>query len=181
MSARAWRSTQPACGLARADLCGAGSPGARVLNAGEMEGVALRYGFFYGPGTWYHPEGQAKQVRKQKVPVIGDGGGVWTWVPIEDAAVATADVQRRGTLRHRARLYLCRRAFAPGLALAVYSDASVKLVTKAAAEMAGDTKIGRAEVMRRAMLALIDNGRPEEAHPSYWAPFVVVGEGAAAR
>jgi len=30
---------------------------ARVLNAGDMEGVALRYGFFYGPGTWYHPEG----------------------------------------------------------------------------------------------------------------------------
>src|SRR5262249_59312756 len=30
---------------------------ARVLNAGVMEGVALRYGFFYGPGTWYHPGG----------------------------------------------------------------------------------------------------------------------------
>jgi len=66
---------------------------ARVLNAGEMEGVALRYGFFYGPGTWYHPEGaSADQVRRQEVPVIGDGGGVWSWVQIEDAAVATADV-----------------------------------------------------------------------------------------
>jgi 2-alkyl-3-oxoalkanoate reductase len=66
---------------------------ARVLNAGAMEGVALRYGFFYGPGTWYHPEGaSADQVRRQEVPVIGDGGGVWSWVQIEDAAVATADV-----------------------------------------------------------------------------------------
>jgi nucleoside-diphosphate-sugar epimerase len=66
---------------------------ARVLNAGQMEGVALRYGFFYGPGTWYHPAGaSADQVRKQEVPVIGDGGGVWSWVQIEDAAVATADV-----------------------------------------------------------------------------------------
>jgi nucleoside-diphosphate-sugar epimerase len=66
---------------------------ARVLNAGEMEGVALRYGFFYGPGTWYHPDGAcADQVRRQEVPVIGDGGGVWSWVQIEDAAVATADV-----------------------------------------------------------------------------------------
>src|SRR5262245_38852151 len=65
---------------------------ARVLNAGEMEGVALRYGFFYGPGTWYHPEGaSADQARRQEVPVIGDGG-VWSWVQIEDAAVATADV-----------------------------------------------------------------------------------------
>jgi 2-alkyl-3-oxoalkanoate reductase len=66
---------------------------ARVLNAGEMEGVALRYGFFYGPGTWYRPDGaSADQVRRQGVPVIGDGGGVWSWIQIEDAAVATADV-----------------------------------------------------------------------------------------
>ena len=65
---------------------------ARVLNAGEMEGVALRYGFFYGPGTWYHPDGAAAdQVRRQELPIIGDGGGVWSWVHIEDAAVATAD------------------------------------------------------------------------------------------
>lgn len=66
---------------------------ARVLNAGKMEGVVLRYGFFYGPGTWYHPEGaSADQARRQEIPVIGDGGGVWSWVQIEDAAVATADV-----------------------------------------------------------------------------------------
>src|SRR5262247_2072668 len=66
---------------------------ARVLNAGDMEGVALRYGFFYGPGTWYHPDGaSADQVRRQEIPVIGDGGGVWSWIQIEDAAVATAGV-----------------------------------------------------------------------------------------
>lgn len=66
---------------------------ARVSNAGQMEGVALRYGFFYGPGTWYHPDGaSADQVRRQAVPVIGDGGAVWSWIQIEDAAVATADV-----------------------------------------------------------------------------------------
>jgi CHAT domain-containing protein len=64
---------------------------------------------------------------------------------------------------------------------AVYSDATVKLVTKAAAEIAGDAGVGRAEAMRRAMAALIVAGSPIEAHPSYWAPFVVVGEGAAAR
>jgi pyruvate/2-oxoglutarate dehydrogenase complex dihydrolipoamide dehydrogenase (E3) component len=46
---------------------------ARVLNAGEMEGVALRYGFFYGPGTWYHPDGaSADQVRRQELPVGGE-------------------------------------------------------------------------------------------------------------
>jgi nucleoside-diphosphate-sugar epimerase len=66
---------------------------ARVLNAGAMEGVVLRYGFFYGPGTWYHPEGaSADQARSQEIPIIGDGGGVWSWIHIEDAAVATANV-----------------------------------------------------------------------------------------
>lgn len=66
---------------------------ARVLNAGEMEGVVLRYGFFYGPGTWYRPDGaSADQVHRQEIPVIGDGGGVWSWIQVEDAAVATADV-----------------------------------------------------------------------------------------
>jgi 2-alkyl-3-oxoalkanoate reductase len=65
----------------------------RVLNEGQMEGVALRYGFFYGPGTWYDPDGAcADQVRRQELPVIGDGGGVWSWIHIDDATVATADV-----------------------------------------------------------------------------------------
>jgi 2-alkyl-3-oxoalkanoate reductase len=53
--------------------------------------VGLRYGFFYGPGTWFHNGGDmGEQVRQQRVPVIGDGQGVWSWVHIEDAAAATA-------------------------------------------------------------------------------------------
>jgi 2-alkyl-3-oxoalkanoate reductase len=52
--------------------------------------VALRYGFFYGPGTWFCSEGDmGDQVRRQLVPVIGKGEGVWSWVHIEDAAAAT--------------------------------------------------------------------------------------------
>jgi CHAT domain-containing protein len=64
---------------------------------------------------------------------------------------------------------------------AVDSDATVKLITGSVREMARDAKVGRAEAMRRSMLALIDKGTAEEAHPAYWAPFVVVGEGAAGR
>jgi CHAT domain-containing protein len=59
----------------------------------------------------------------------------------------------------------------------VYSDATVKLITASVREMARDPKVGRAEALRRSMLALIDKGEPHEAHPAYWAPFVVVGEG----
>jgi nucleoside-diphosphate-sugar epimerase len=65
---------------------------ARLLAAGDNEGVVLRYGFFYGPGTWHHPNGaSADLARRGEVPVIGDGRGVWSWVHIDDAAVATAD------------------------------------------------------------------------------------------
>ncbi len=60
----------------------------------------------------------------------------------------------------------------------VISEAAVKLTTGAFSAMETDRTIGRAEALRRSMLALIDNGEPHERHPAYWAPFVVVGEGA---
>jgi 2-alkyl-3-oxoalkanoate reductase len=65
---------------------------AAALSTPGIEFVALRYGFFYGPGTWFHHDGDMReQVRQQRVPVIGDGQGVWSWVHIEDAAAATAE------------------------------------------------------------------------------------------
>jgi nucleoside-diphosphate-sugar epimerase len=55
-----------------------------------MEGVALRYGFFYGPNTWYDPDGaSADDARRQQTPIIGRGEGVWSWIHVEDAALAT--------------------------------------------------------------------------------------------
>lgn len=59
----------------------------------------------------------------------------------------------------------------------VVSSAAVKLTTRAFDEMARDTTVGRAEALRRSMLALIETGAPYEANPGYWAPFVVVGDG----
>ncbi len=63
---------------------------ARVLRSQDMEGLALRYGFFYGPNTWYHEDGAAaEQVRHGQMPIVGSGEGIWSWVHIEDAAQAT--------------------------------------------------------------------------------------------
>jgi nucleoside-diphosphate-sugar epimerase len=63
----------------------------RLLADPHIEGIALRYGFFYGPGTWFNPDGDvARQVRQQQFPIIGSGAGVWSWLHIEDAAIATA-------------------------------------------------------------------------------------------
>ena len=69
----------------------------RLLQNINMEGIALRYGFFYGPGTWFNPDGDvAQQVRQQKFPIIGNGEGVWSWLHIEDAAIATIAAAERG-------------------------------------------------------------------------------------
>ena len=64
---------------------------ARASATPGIEFVALRYGFFYGPGTWYTREGDmGEQVRQQQVPIIGEGQGVYSFVHIDDAAGATA-------------------------------------------------------------------------------------------
>ncbi len=63
----------------------------------------------------------------------------------------------------------------------VNSETTVKLITGAISRLAADRSIGRAEAMRQSMLDLIDHGKPEDAHPANWAPFVVVGEGGAGR
>jgi nucleoside-diphosphate-sugar epimerase len=64
---------------------------ARASVTPGIEFVALRYGFFYGPGTWYTREGDmGEQVRQQQVPIIGQGQGVYSFVHIDDAAAATA-------------------------------------------------------------------------------------------
>ena len=63
----------------------------RVVGGNHLEGVALRYGFFYGPGTWFTDGGDiANQVRERKYPIVGSGQGVWSWVHVDDAAAATA-------------------------------------------------------------------------------------------
>jgi nucleoside-diphosphate-sugar epimerase len=69
----------------------------RLLGTRNMEGIVLRYGFFYGPGTWFNPDGDvARQVRQQQFPIIGNGEGVWSWLHIKDAAIATIAAAARG-------------------------------------------------------------------------------------
>ncbi|RVP97766.1 NAD-dependent epimerase/dehydratase family protein [Sinorhizobium meliloti] len=62
----------------------------RVLALPSLDGVVLRYGFFYGPNTWYRPEGAiADQARKGQSAIIGEGNAVWSFVHIDDAIAAT--------------------------------------------------------------------------------------------
>jgi 2-alkyl-3-oxoalkanoate reductase len=70
-----------------------------VTGAGWTEGIVLRYGGFYGPGTSLslRPEGEhIALLRKRRFPVVGDGAGVWSFIHIEDAAAATVAAIERG-------------------------------------------------------------------------------------
>lgn len=61
-----------------------------VTGADWIEGIALRYGTFYGPGTSIIAGGEYfEAVRKRQMPLVGDAGGVWSFIHVEDAAEAT--------------------------------------------------------------------------------------------
>jgi nucleoside-diphosphate-sugar epimerase len=67
-----------------------------VLGARWTEGIVLRYGVFYGPGTSMAPgEEQFELVRRRKFPLVGDGGGVWSFIHVADAAEATVAAVER--------------------------------------------------------------------------------------
>ncbi len=62
-----------------------------VPAAQDIDGLVLRYGGFYGPGTSLESDGaHAEAVRKRRFPIVGEGTGVWSFVHIDDAAAATA-------------------------------------------------------------------------------------------
>ena len=68
-----------------------------VLGAEALEGVILRYGGFYGPGTSVADDGSiVEMVRRRRVPVLGEGTGVWSFVHVDDAAAATVLAIERG-------------------------------------------------------------------------------------
>lgn len=68
-----------------------------VLGAAWTEGIVLRYGAFYGPGTSMAPGSeQLDMIRQRKFPVVGDGAGVWSFVHIADAAEATVAAVENG-------------------------------------------------------------------------------------
>jgi 2-alkyl-3-oxoalkanoate reductase len=64
-----------------------------VPAASPMQGIVLRYGSLYGPGASDEFVGM---VRKRRVPVIGDGAGIWSFLHIRDAAAATVAALDRG-------------------------------------------------------------------------------------
>ena len=68
-----------------------------VTGTEGIDGLVLRYGFFYGPGTAYAPGGFFdREVRRRRFPVVGKGSGVFSFVHVDDAADATVAAVARG-------------------------------------------------------------------------------------
>jgi nucleoside-diphosphate-sugar epimerase len=68
-----------------------------VLGTDGLDGLVLRYGFFYGPGTYYAGHGTSTEdVRRRRLPIVGKGSGVFSFVHVDDAADATVAAVERG-------------------------------------------------------------------------------------
>ncbi len=69
-----------------------------VTQTEGIEGIAFRYGYFYGPGTGYASDGaQAEALRKRRLPIVGKGGGVHSFIHVDDAAAAAVRALDQGS------------------------------------------------------------------------------------
>jgi nucleoside-diphosphate-sugar epimerase len=71
-----------------------------VTGSASPEGIVLRYGSFYGPDTGMLSRAMIDQLRRRRVPLIGGGGGRWSFIHVEDAAAATLAAVERGKPGH---------------------------------------------------------------------------------
>ena len=68
-----------------------------MLGADGLDGLVLRYGFFYGPGTYYAEDGTSTaDVRRRRMPIVGKGTGMFSFIHVDDAADATVAAVERG-------------------------------------------------------------------------------------
>lgn len=68
-----------------------------VTGSEQLDGVVLRYGFFYGPRTYWAPGGSFnREVMKRRYPILAGGKALWSWIHVEDAAAAAVATLDRG-------------------------------------------------------------------------------------
>jgi nucleoside-diphosphate-sugar epimerase len=66
-------------------------------DVGRAGSLSLRYGFFYGPGAWYHRDGaSARGIAEGRIPIVGDDRGRWSLLHVDEAVAATMAVLERG-------------------------------------------------------------------------------------
>jgi 2-alkyl-3-oxoalkanoate reductase len=66
-----------------------------AVTSSAEQGIALRYGAFYGPNTGMFDPSLIQQLRRRRMPLVGSGNGWWSFIHVEDAADATVAAWRR--------------------------------------------------------------------------------------
>jgi CHAT domain-containing protein len=148
--------------------------GALASEAREILGAAAEPGLILTPPDEASPEDDGYLSASEIAGLKLDAD----WVILSACNTAGSNGETAEALSGMARAFF----YAGARALLVShwevgSDASVKLTTRAFTELKANPKIGRADAFRLSMRELIERGSLTEAHPSQWAPFVVVGEG----
>ena len=93
-NARAWTDAPEPFGSGSAATLGHEREATEIA---DLDGLVLRYGQFYGPGTYYAHDGNiAEQVRRRRFPIVGRGEAVFSFIHVEDAASATVAAAERG-------------------------------------------------------------------------------------
>lgn len=145
-----------------------------TLGAG---GVVLRYGYFYGPGAAISCDGSMAQgLRRRRLPLVGDGAGVWSFVNIDDAAAATVAALDRGAAGSAYNIVddepAAVREWLPALAAAVGAKPPMRVPAWLARPLAGPYGV---EIMTRAQGASNARAKRElgwqPEHPSWRAGF----------
>jgi 2-alkyl-3-oxoalkanoate reductase len=147
----------------------------QVLETSGMDGVVLRYGIMYGPGTWYDPDGGtiAGAVRAGRMTLIGDGAGMQSFVHVDDtAAAAVAALEAPpGTYNVVDDEPVRARDWLPAFARALCRLDPTRLSVDEALERAGWTAVHRMTEQRGASnahaRARLNGWEPE--HPSWLA------------
>ena len=138
-----------------------------VAEAPGIDGLALRYGYFYGPGTSIGPGGQhAELVRRRRLPIVGDGEGRWSLIHVDDAAAATVcalDAGGGGVLNVTDDEPAPLREWLPGLARAIGAPPPRRVPVWLARAVGGPIVVHTGTALRGAA-----NGRARERLG--WAP-----------
>ncbi len=133
------------------------------------------------PGLILTPDASTKEDGYLSASEVGQLKLDADWVILSACNTAAGGTTDATALSGLARMFFYAGARALLVShWSVREDAAVALVTRSLATTAADRTVGRAEAVRRAMMVLADSSDPLASHPSYWAPFVVVGEGSPA-
>jgi nucleoside-diphosphate-sugar epimerase len=152
-----------------------------VLGGSGLEGVVLRYGQFYGPGTAYAPDGPiGSLVVKRRLPVIGDGGGRQPFIHMDDATSATVAALSAGSGIYNVTDddQAPSREWIPGLAEALGAPKPRRVPVWLARLAAGPDAVRAMTVQRGASNARIRSELGwQPSFPDWRAGFATLAEG----